>query len=78
VLQDQKRRRERSRNLRLRLERIAGELRNMHLEEVTAELTNLPEIIVQAKQARESLDSFIALLQRVQLDAAGPMEPPPA
>jgi ParB family chromosome partitioning protein len=78
VLQDQKRRRERSRNLRLRLERIAGELRNMHLEEVTAELTNLPEIIVQARQARESLDSFIALLERVQLDAAGPMEQPPA
>jgi hypothetical protein len=33
---------------------------------------------VQARQARESLDSFIALLERVQLDAAGPMEQPPA
>jgi ParB family chromosome partitioning protein len=77
VLLDQKRRRERSRNLRLRLERIAGELRNMHMEEVTAELTNLPEIILQARQARESLDSFIALLERVQLDEAEPMELPP-
>jgi hypothetical protein len=64
--------------LRLRLERIASELRNMHLEEVTAELTNLPDIILQARQARESLDSFIALLERVQLDAAGPMDQPPS
>jgi hypothetical protein len=78
ALQEQKTRRERSRRLRLRLEHIARELRNMHLEEVTAELTNLPEIILQARQARDSLDSFIALLDRVQLDAVGPMEAPPS
>lgn len=77
ALHEQKTRRDRSRRLRLRLKHIAGELRNMHLEEVTAELTNLPDIILQARQARDSLDSFIALLERVQLDTAGPMELPP-
>ena len=35
-----------------------------------------PEIIVQARQARESLDAFIGLLERVQLDDAGEMERP--
>jgi len=48
----------------------------MHLEEVTAEYTALPEIIVQARQARDSLDAFIGLLERVQLDDAGEMERP--
>lgn len=76
ALREEKQRRERSRRLRGRLERIASELRNMHLEEVASELTALPEIIVQARQARESLDSFIQLLERVQLDQAGAMEQP--
>jgi len=71
-----KERRDRSRRLRQRLERISMELRNMHLEEVTAEYTALPEIIVQARQARDSLDAFIGLLERVQLDDAGEMERP--
>jgi ParB family chromosome partitioning protein len=76
ALHEEKQRRERSRRLRVRLERIASELRNMHLEEVASELTALPEIIVQARQARDSLDSFISLLERVQLDQAGTMEQP--
>jgi hypothetical protein len=36
----------------------------------------LPEIIVRARQARDSLDAFINLLERVQLDQAGAMESP--
>jgi hypothetical protein len=73
---EEKARRERTRRLRQRLENIARELRNMHMEEVTAEYTQLPEIIVQARQARESLDAFIDLLERIQLDQAGAMESP--
>jgi ParB family chromosome partitioning protein len=76
ALHEEKRRRERSRRLRVRLERIASELRNMHLNEVASELTALPEIILQARQARDSLDSFISLLERVQLDKAEAMEQP--
>jgi ParB-like chromosome segregation protein Spo0J len=75
-LRKDKARRERSRRLRLRLERIAAELRNMHVEEVSTELMAVPEIIVQARAARESLDRFIALLERVKLDQAGAMEVP--
>ncbi|HXT36233.1 MAG TPA: ParB/RepB/Spo0J family partition protein [Chloroflexota bacterium] len=74
ALREEKQRRERSRRLRARLERIASELRNMHLNEVASELTALPEIILQAREARESLDSFISLLERVQLDKAEAME----
>jgi hypothetical protein len=48
----------------------------MHVEEVGTELTALPEIIVQARTARDSLDRFIALLERVRLDQAGAMEEP--
>ncbi|HVA92757.1 MAG TPA: ParB/RepB/Spo0J family partition protein [Chloroflexota bacterium] len=76
LLREEKQRRERSRRLRARLERIASELRNMHLNEVASELTALPEIILQARQARDSLDSFIDLLERVQLDQAEAMEQP--
>jgi len=67
-------RRERSRRLRLRLERIDAELRNVHVEEVTTDLDQLPEIIAQARETRVGLDRFIALLERVQLDKAGSME----
>ncbi|HWE64974.1 MAG TPA: ParB/RepB/Spo0J family partition protein [Chloroflexota bacterium] len=77
VIAEEKARRERTRRLRQRLENIARELRNMHMEEITAEYTMLPEIIVQARQARESLDGFIDLLERVQLDQAGAMDPAP-
>ena len=74
---EEKARRERTRRLRQRLETITRELRNVHMDEVTEEYTALPEIIVQARQARDSLDAFIRLLERVQLDAAGAMEVPP-
>jgi hypothetical protein len=76
AIAEEKARRERTRRLRQRLENIARELRNMHMEEVTAEYTQLPEIIVRARQARDSLDAFINLLERVQLDQAGAMESP--
>ncbi|MDB5075493.1 MAG: stage 0 sporulation protein [Chloroflexi bacterium] len=76
LLRDEKARRERSRRLRARLERITAELRNMHIEEVSSELTALPEIIMQARAARESLDRFIELLERVRLDQTGAMEKP--
>jgi ParB family transcriptional regulator, chromosome partitioning protein len=76
ALRDEKLRRDRTRRLRARLERIASELRNMHVEEVAGELTALPEIIVQAREARDSLDQFINLLERVRMDRAGEMELP--
>ena len=76
ILVGEKTRRERSRRLRQRLERISMELRNVHLEEVTAEYTYLPEIIVHARKAKESLESFIQLLERIQLENAGAMEQP--
>ncbi len=70
-----KARRERMRRLRLRLERIASELRNAHVDEIAADLDALPEIIIQAREARAGLDRFIALLERVRLDRAEPNEP---
>jgi ParB family chromosome partitioning protein len=73
-LREARARRERSRRLRLRLERISAELRSVHLDEVTMDLSALPEIIVQARQARASLDRFIALLERIKLDQAGNMD----
>ncbi len=76
ALRDEKRRRERTRRLRARLERIASELRNAHVDEVARELTALPEIIKQARETRDSLDQFINLLERVRLDRAGDMELP--
>jgi ParB family chromosome partitioning protein len=76
ALRDAKLRRDRTRRLRARLERIASELRNMHMEEVAGELSALPEIIVQARDARDSLDQFISLLERVRLDRAGEMDLP--
>ncbi len=69
-LRREKARRERTRRLRLRLERIAAELRNVHMDEVATDLDDLPEIIAQARAARISLDSFIALLERIRLDQA--------
>lgn len=73
VLVEEKQRRDRSRRLRQRLEHIASELRNVHTDEITSEYTQLPEIIAQARLARESLDRFIQLLERVQLDRPGDM-----
>jgi ParB family chromosome partitioning protein len=77
ALVEEKERRKRARHLRGRLERISSELRNMHLEDVAAELPQLPEIIVQARQARDHLDALIALLERVQLDRAGEADDAP-
>jgi hypothetical protein len=71
----EKARRERTRRLRIRLERIASELRNMSVEEVASDLDALPEIIQEARAARVGLDAFIALLERIRLDRAEP-EPP--
>jgi len=71
----EKARRERTRRLRIRLERIASELRNMSVEEVARDLDALPEIIQEARAARVGLDAFIALLERIRLDRAEP-EPP--
>jgi ParB family transcriptional regulator, chromosome partitioning protein len=75
---EEKERARRSRALRQRLKHITAELHNVRIEEVSAEYTALPEIIVQARQARDTLDAFIALLERIQLDQAGGMEQPPA
>jgi ParB family chromosome partitioning protein len=67
-------RRERGRRLRQRLARIAAELRNAHVEELAGELEDLPEILMQAREARAGLERLIDLLERVGLDAAGPRE----
>jgi hypothetical protein len=69
----EKTRRERTRRLRLRLEHIAAELRNVHVDEIASDLDALPEIIAQARAARAGLDTFIALLERIRLDGAGPV-----
>ena len=71
-----KARRERTRRLRLRLERIASELRNAHVDEIATDLDALPEIIEQARDARAGLDRFIALLERVRLDRVEAEAPP--
>lgn len=78
ALVEEKERARRSRALRQRLKHITAELHNVRIEEVSAEYTALPEIIVQARQARDTLDAFIALLERIQLDRTGGMEQPPA
>lgn len=76
ALAEARARRRQARQLRARLERIGSELRNMHVEEIAADMSQLPEIIVQARQTRDHLDAFIALLERVRLDQAGEADEP--
>jgi ParB/RepB/Spo0J family partition protein len=70
-------RRRRVRRFAQRVDAMETQLRNLRVSDLVPSVPQLPEYVGRMRRLRDSLDAYIAFLERVHLDAPGEMERPP-